>query len=253
MGRIAIGLPPENLNATITILPESRDFSATQPYTIGNHEAYTRLIESTQLWFDTHRFDLIPTGSNLDPPYLIYEDAEPDWEITDRVVPMDLTGTQHATISLEVNPPGAGTVNGSGTYELDVQVEVTATANAGFYFTGWTENGNQVHDQPAYSFTVARDRVLTANFSEEATDVEEVQSTPGILVFPNPVTNMLYIRASSLLSEIQVLDLSGRLLLWDQPGSASAEISLGHLPAGLYLIRILTSDEVMVNQIHLLK
>ena len=50
---------------------------------------------------------------------------------------------------------------------------VTATANEGFVFINWTENGVEVSTEPDYSFVVTSDRDLVANFEEQAAEVEQ--------------------------------------------------------------------------------
>ena len=75
-------------------------------------------------------------------------------------------GTSY-TISVSANPSYAGTVTGGGTYTEGASCTVTATANSGFAFTNWTENGNVVSTHPSYSFTVTGNRTLVANFTTQ--------------------------------------------------------------------------------------
>ena len=51
---------------------------------------------------------------------------------------------------------------------------LTATANEGYTFVNWTENGVEVSNEATYSFTVTSDRDLVANFAEQAVEVEQV-------------------------------------------------------------------------------
>ena len=67
-------------------------------------------------------------------------------------------------VTVSVNPPEGGTVSGGGTYEEGATCTLTATANAGYIFTNWTENGEVVSTEATYSFTVTGDRDLVANF-----------------------------------------------------------------------------------------
>ena len=69
------------------------------------------------------------------------------------------------TVILSSNPIEGGTITGSGTYEQDQNCTVTATANAGYTFANWTENGGQVSTDATYTFTVDADRTLVANFT----------------------------------------------------------------------------------------
>ena len=72
---------------------------------------------------------------------------------------------QNYNISVSANPTNGGTVTGGGTYQQGQQCTVHATANTGYTFTNWTENGNVVSTQANYTFTVNSNRTLVANFT----------------------------------------------------------------------------------------
>ena len=74
---------------------------------------------------------------------------------------------QNYTISVSANPTNGGTVSGGGTYQQGQQCTVHATANTGYNFTNWTENGNVVSTNANYSFTVNSNRTLVANFTAQ--------------------------------------------------------------------------------------
>ncbi|MBQ6307230.1 MAG: choice-of-anchor J domain-containing protein [Bacteroidales bacterium] len=67
-------------------------------------------------------------------------------------------------ITVSANPSQAATVSGGGEYPFGQTCTVSATPNAGYTFTGWTENGTVVSDELSYSFTAMSDRNLVANF-----------------------------------------------------------------------------------------
>ncbi|MCC6456050.1 MAG: InlB B-repeat-containing protein [Caldilineaceae bacterium] len=71
------------------------------------------------------------------------------------------------TLSISAAPVEGGTVNGKEVVSHGEIVTVTATSNSGFGFVNWTEDGTEISTQPNYSFTVAGDRTLVANFSRE--------------------------------------------------------------------------------------
>ena len=75
-------------------------------------------------------------------------------------------GTQY-NVNVSSNPTNGGTVTGGGTYQQGQSCTVSATANAGFTFTNWTENGNVVSTQANYTFTVNSNRNLVANFQAQ--------------------------------------------------------------------------------------
>ena len=71
------------------------------------------------------------------------------------------------TISAYADPYVGGSVVGAGNYNYNQTCTLTATANPGFDFVCWTENGANVSNNPTYSFTVTADRNLVATFVEQ--------------------------------------------------------------------------------------
>ena len=69
------------------------------------------------------------------------------------------------TVNVSANPSEGGTVSGGGTYSNGQSCTVSATANNGYSFTNWTENGNVVSTNASYTFTVNANRNLVANFT----------------------------------------------------------------------------------------
>ena len=70
------------------------------------------------------------------------------------------------TVSVGADPAAGGTVTGSGTYQDGESVTVTATANEGYTFKHWTENGSEVSASASYTFNAAADRTLVAVFEK---------------------------------------------------------------------------------------
>ena len=50
---------------------------------------------------------------------------------------------QGATLTVSASPTNGGTVTGSGTYPVGTQVEITASANSGWVFSGWNDGNVQ--------------------------------------------------------------------------------------------------------------
>ena len=59
-----------------------------------------------------------------------------------------------------------GTVTGGGEFSYGQTCTVTATANEGYFFTGWTQNGEVVSTATTYTFNVTSDMDLVAHFAE---------------------------------------------------------------------------------------
>jgi hypothetical protein len=83
------------------------------------------------------------------------------------------------TITLSSNPAAGGTTTGAGTFNLGSSVTVTATANAGYTFANWTENGSVVSTNANYQFTISGNRTLVANFTAAISYTVALSSNPA--------------------------------------------------------------------------
>ena len=75
------------------------------------------------------------------------------------------------TITATVNPAETGTVTGAGTYKEGKTATLKATPAEGYEFTCWTEGEDTVSTAANYSFKVAADRALVANFKKAITTI----------------------------------------------------------------------------------
>ena len=83
-------------------------------------------------------------------------------------------------VSVSANPSYGGTVTGGGTYNFGQQCTITATANEGYNFVNWTQNGEQISNNPTYSFDVMFDYNLVANFVPQSIEITtNVEPTEG--------------------------------------------------------------------------
>jgi M6 family metalloprotease-like protein len=71
------------------------------------------------------------------------------------------------TLQLSASPSAGGSVTGSGTFAAGSQQTVTAMANTGWIFKHWTENGQVVSSNAAYTFTLNSNRTLIAIFLQQ--------------------------------------------------------------------------------------
>jgi Divergent InlB B-repeat domain len=69
------------------------------------------------------------------------------------------------TISTSSAPVAGGSTSGGGVSNEGASATVTATANAGYTFTNWTEGGIEVSKAASYTFTAFADVDLVANFA----------------------------------------------------------------------------------------
>ncbi len=80
-------------------------------------------------------------------------------------VSVSVTTSTTYTITVSASPTAGGTVSGGGTFTSGTSQTVTATANSGYAFANWTENGSVVSSSASYNFTLNGNRNLVANFT----------------------------------------------------------------------------------------
>lgn len=95
---------------------------------------------------------------------------------------------QNYTVTVAVNPNNAGSVSGGGSYTYGQTCTVTASANNGYAFTNWTENGSQVSTNASYSFTVTGNRNLVANFAQNTHTIHASAGANGIITPSGTIT-----------------------------------------------------------------
>jgi hypothetical protein len=83
-------------------------------------------------------------------------------------------------------------------------------------------------------------------------DVDDTSITEvtwhGIRLFPNPASSILNIAAESQINEIQIMDTTGRTLLFDTPGQSRVQLPVHELKTGFYLIRIITPQHTTTQK-----
>lgn len=85
--------------------------------------------------------------------------------VTDhRTLTANFVSLPEFTILLAAQPTSGGKVTGGGTYFYGSQITASAVANTGYSFVTWIENSTPVSNLSKYSFSVSRNRKLTANF-----------------------------------------------------------------------------------------
>ncbi len=72
------------------------------------------------------------------------------------------------SVAVTLNPAVAGSVTGMGNYNDGSAVSLIATANLGYAFVNWTENGIVVSTEEEYSFTIHENHDFVANFTPYA-------------------------------------------------------------------------------------
>ncbi len=88
--------------------------------------------------------------------------------------------TDPINIVASASPTQGGTVTGGGVYTYGDPCTLTATANTGYFFIGWTENDVMISYDSEISFVALNDRNLAATFVE-ATEIGTGETTNNFL------------------------------------------------------------------------
>jgi hypothetical protein len=85
---------------------------------------------------------------------------------------------QQYKITTIASPPEGGIITGNGSYFAGTTAKLTASPNKGYTFVNWTENGTSVSTDTLYSFTVTKDRTMTAVFQKKTYTLEGKANPP---------------------------------------------------------------------------
>ena len=72
--------------------------------------------------------------------------------------------------------------------------------------------------------------------------VEEPQVQSQFMVFPSPVSGILNIVADQRITELKVMDMTGRTILEHRPGTERFNLDVSNLNKGSYIVRVRMAD-----------
>lgn len=164
------------------------------------------------------------------------------------------------TFVITLESTTGGTVSGGGIYDYGTSHTVTATADDGYRFVNWTEEGIEISKDETFTFQVTKSQVFMANF-------ELLTSTPGIesneygKVYPNPVTDYVYVEAEKLITDLDevhavLYDISGKEYSIRAISIAGKAIKfdIPDVREGIYYINlIINSNQPMIKKIIVVK
>lgn len=157
----------------------------------------------------------------------------------------------------DVTPAGAGSIC-VGSNQL-----LTVTAGGSGYV--WLLNGTPIVGATSQTFNATAtgiyeciitfpgctDTTIT-QYSLTAVDCSGIEenSSVSVSLYPNPAHSQLNLTASNdmILERIEIIDLSGRKILSNQPNSSSINLNVETLKAGAYLITIVTENGTITKR-----
>ena len=180
-------------------------------------------------WYDNASFTgspitTIPTGSAGNKAFWA------KWEV--------IAPTQY-TISTSSSPSNGGTTTGGGTFNSGTSQTVRATANPGYTFVNWTENGAQMSTDVNYTFTLEKNRNLVANFQ-----VAPVPVT-GVTLNHTTWTAKLGDPTLTLVATVQPTNATNQAVTWSTSNANVATVTNGivtFVGAGNATITVTTQD-----------
>lgn len=143
-------------NGDSLFLPAAGNYEESSLTYSDSHGFYWSSSLDTDLSRNAWRFEINSDGSYMRGYYRFYGRSI-------RAV-RSMSQNNSFIINVIANPTAGGMVSGGGYYEEATECTIAATANEGYTFENWTENGEVVSTEATYSFTVAENRSLVANF-----------------------------------------------------------------------------------------
>lgn len=162
------------------------------------------------------------------------------------------------TFLLVINTEGSGTTNpfpGEYLFENEEEIELTAIPDDGWSFVHWIINEDEIYETETINLVIDENSLATALFKDVETSIPVVDQTLKFIVYPNPAYDYINISISPQASELQVVlaDLHGQVVLNDVLEASHFEIlqnyRLGHLPPGIYVLRLSNGIEVKTQKI----
>jgi len=153
------------------------------------------------------------------------------------------------TVYTSVLPAASGVASGGGSYYYNQQLSLHATANSGWNFNKWTENGSTVSTDSIYVFYINSNRSLIANFTL-GNAVTEINDDNFIFIYPNPATNYFNVDFKNGFNEnidIQIYDVIGKMVLNQSVASKNPmRINVENLKNGVYYVKVIQHNDKFI-------
>jgi xyloglucan-specific exo-beta-1,4-glucanase len=240
-------LHPNNISDEFFILIGSEVYK-----TIDGGNAWTPVTIGDDVTFDTAIFDIVQNPKNLNQ--LALGTSSGVFVSNDKGLTWNLV-SQFVANKVAYSDANSGVlVAATYTSQNDI-FNIHYSADNG---TNWktvpranlleTESGSvaiDFSDKKAYLYIASTDLgLLGYNLNLEILANGEVSTEKAsVLVYPNPTVDVVHIDSKNLKSAT-LYDMNGKKLL----ESNKTEISVSHLPKGVYVLRIVTSDNSIVSK-----
>jgi hypothetical protein len=160
-------------------------------------------------------------------------------------------------VAVTVNPEFSGTITGAGSHLSGQTVNLKATSNIGYVFSGWVQGSNVISTDPDYSFIMPGGSVnLTASFVSDPTSVPiSEQEKPAFEAYPNPARDFVRLRFNESMpaASVALYNAQAQLVARYEPGNIEPgfeqQINTAGLSRGIYFIQVQGVNSVRVLKI----
>ncbi|TVQ82400.1 MAG: T9SS C-terminal target domain-containing protein, partial [Bacteroidetes bacterium] len=157
------------------------------------------------------------------------------------------------SVNLDVLPANGGFVeilSDAPYYDGDT-IAILATPSEGFSFLHWEEDSEIISESTLFSFVIEKNRMLTAVFDDTQTSIEE-NADSDIRVYPNPASEMLFIKMPSHhhFSEAQLLSLNGTVQISHAIKTGQDfHLDVSALQPGYYILQFFGKGKEIVRKV----
>lgn len=117
---------------------------------------------------------------------------------------------------------------------------------------GW--DGGEWAGDPNRSFMVEANAVLNDIWGQQPNvSVDEIQLDMVTKVFPNPVRNTLYIQSQQNIDYLRLFDMAGRVVFQADVMDNQTTIDATQLGGGLYILQMVSGQQVKTHKIQVVK
>ena len=119
-------------------------------------------------------------------------------------------------------------------------------AGRGWYYDFTILLDNYLH----YSGSLFLEGDTTLNILMEETGLIPEDFSREVILYPNPARDQISLRASMPVLRLEIFDINGRRINFDQPapGFYEAEIQTGCIP-GIYLVRVIFGETTVLRKL----
>lgn len=126
----------------------------------------------------------------------------------------------------------------------------TLTSDGGFAIGGWVSNSLATPHQQLWLAKLDSNGCDGIHFCDTATviNTEQFEKDYLLSLFPNPASTFLNIKTNIGTGELSIFNLQGELILLEKVNKKEESIDIRMFPAGVYFVRLVLRNEVIVKK-----